>query len=141
KLPWLFAIPSKLNKAPMDAKTLLVSPHSYRLRLILFRDSLSDFRCQQLVIMQEGRLRIARPNASPPLTEQYTPRAWLSVFFYDLPAPQQIMSITFSPVNGHPYEAYLNLKLIDSLLNRELVKRRPADYVTKYPDGFPMPVD
>lgn len=141
KQPWLFASSSNINSEGVDDKTLLIGPSNYRLRVILFKDKLSAYRCQQLVIMQEGQMRLAMPRSTPPLTEQYSTRAWLSVFFYDLPAPQRIMSITFSPVRGHPYEAYLNLELIDSLLNNGLVQRRPDHYVSVNPQGFPMPVD
>jgi hypothetical protein len=141
KLPWLFANSSSLANARIDAKTLLVSPDAYRLRVILFRDRLSAYRCQQLVIMQEGQMRLAIPAGTPPLAEQYTARTWLSVFFFDIPAPQALISATFSPVGGHPYEAYLNLELVESLLNEGLIQRRPDNYVSVNPESFPMPAE
>ncbi|MBU1109498.1 MAG: hypothetical protein KKB51_22645 [Candidatus Riflebacteria bacterium] len=141
KIPWLFTRVSQLDKTQTDTMTLLVNPYKYRLRVMLFKDKLSEYRCQQLVIMQEGRLRLARPNASPPLAEEYTPRTWLSIYFFDQPLPQRIMSITFSPIYGHPHEILLNLEFIENLLNNNLIQRRPSDYVSQYPDGFPTPID
>lgn len=141
KIPWLFTKISQLDRTQTAVTTLLVNPFNYRLRVILFKDRLSEYRCQQLVIMQEGRLRLARPNAQPPLAEEYAPRSWLSIYFFDQPLPQQVMSITFSPVYGHLYEIFLNQRFVESLLNSNLIQRRPESYFSSYPEGFPLPVD
>ena len=136
---WSYTSTDRLDKSGIDRQTLLINPHSYKLRILLFRDKLSNYRCHQLVIIQEGRMRLAMPNSTPPLAEEYIPRTWLSLFFFDQPLPEQIMTLTLAPLRGQQQQVYMNSTFIETLLNEELIIRRPADFLLQYPEGFPLP--
>ncbi|HNX76774.1 MAG TPA: hypothetical protein PLM07_13845 [Candidatus Rifleibacterium sp.] len=127
----------KLAGSAISSTTAVIEPVNYNLRVVLFRDRLSGYRCQQLVLIQEGWLRVALPSATAPVAEQYNARAWLSIFYYDAPVPGQIMSINFFPVAGHSKELFLDEPLVMNLLAHNLIQRRPAEYVSPWPDGFP----
>lgn len=139
-LPWRFMPTAEVKPAEIAPDTLLLNLSKYRLRIMLFRDRLSDNRCHQLVIMQEGRFRLAMPNAKRPIAEEYNPIAWVSLMYYDFPTLSQIMSLSFSPVRGQLSELYLNLDYVEYLLTNMLVIRRVQEYIPEV-EGFPMPID
>lgn len=137
KLTWQPADQTTLANHKLASNTLLLEPGENTIKIALFSDKLSNHRCKQLVLLQEGRLRLAMPNTDRPVAEQYNARTWLSIFFYDLPLPAQILSVAASPINGHLEEIFTNETFVEELMVNELVERRPADYVTPYIDGFP----
>ncbi len=122
----------------ISSTTIIVEPVAYSLRIAMFKDKLSDYRCRQLVIMQEGRIKLAMPHAKPPVAEQHYTRAWLSFYFFDMPVPGRILSIEAFPVSEHLSEAYIDMNLAEGLLRQGLIQRRPDNYVSPYPDGFPQ---
>jgi hypothetical protein len=127
-----------LGKLKPKPTTAILKTTNYVLRAALFTDKLSNHRCKQLVITQEGRLRLAMPAAPQPLAENYPCRSWVSIFFFDTPVPSKIISVTAFPVSNANSELYLNEKFITELFYHELVQRRPSDYMSPYPDGFPF---
>ncbi len=137
KLPFKPLNRKNLARTGISSTTVILEPVRYSLRCLLFKDSLSDFRCRQLVIMQEGWLRLAMPNTSQPAAEQYHARAWVSVFYFDMPVPGRILSINSYPMQGHLQELFLDEHLVTQLLDHNLMERRPPDYVSPWPDGFP----
>lgn len=137
KLPFKPISRENLTGTGISSTSAILEPVRYSLRCLLFKDRLSDFRCRQLVIMQEGWLRLAMPNAVPPIAEQYHAKAWVSVFFFDAPVPGRILSINAYPLQGHTGELFLDENLVTQLLDQNLVERRPPDYVSPWPDGFP----
>ena len=137
ELPFKLIDRQKLAGAAISSTTAVIEPVHYNFRVVLFRDRLSDYRCQQLVLMQEGWLRVAMPAATAPVAEQYNARAWLSIFYYDAPVPGRIISINVFPVVGHSKELFLDESLVTKLLDHNLIQRRPAEYVSPWPDGFP----
>ncbi len=127
-----------LGKIKLKPTTAILKTTGYSLRVVLFTDKLSNHRCKQLVITQEGRLRLAMPAAPQPIAENYPCRSWISIFFFDTPVPSKIISVTAFPVRNTNSEIYLNEKFITELFYHELVQRRPSDYMSPYPDGFPL---
>jgi len=77
------------------------------------------------------------PLAPRPVAEQHFTRAWVSFYFLDMPVPGRILSIDAFPVADHLAEIYIDTKLVEDLLVNNLIARRPDNYVTPYPDGFP----
>lgn len=48
------------------------------------------------------------------------------------------MSINGFPDNGHLKEIFVDETFVTGLLNDKLIQSRPDNYVTPYPDGFPL---
>jgi hypothetical protein len=134
---WQITRTPDVNLNLIASDTLIAETDSYRLHILVFRDRLSA--CHQLVFFQEGRFRLVCNSALAPVAEQYSPRTWLSIYFFAFPAPGNIMSLSFAPVRGHTMELYLNRKFVEWLLDNGLVQRRPPDFFQQYPEGFPLP--
>jgi len=136
-LPWIPTDQAGLESHTLASTTIIIEPVHYNLRIVLFKDKLSNYRCRQLLIMQEGRIKLAMPLAPRPVAEQHFTRAWVSFYFFDMPVPGRILSIDAFPVADHLAEIYIDTKLVEDLLVNNLIARRPDNYVTPYPDGFP----
>lgn len=128
---------SDLAKNAIGSTTLLIEPNNYVIKIALFSDKFSNHRCKQLVILQEGRIKVALPQSKPPVAEQYYGRAWVSIFFYDQPIPGKILSIAASPVADHLQELFVDFSFVEMLMRNNLVQRRTENYQTPYVDGFP----
>ncbi len=137
-LPWIPTDQVGLASHTLASTTIIVEPVHYNLRIVLFKDKLSNYRCRQLLIMQEGRIKLAMPLAPRPVAEQHFTRAWISFYFLDMPVPGRLLSIDAFPVADHLAEIYIDTKLVEDLLVHNQIQRRPDDYVTPYPDGFPQ---
>ncbi len=136
-LQWVPTDHVGLASQTLASTTIIVEPVHYNLRIVMFKDKLSNYRCRQLLVMQEGRIKLAMPLAPRPVAEQHFTRTWLSVYFFDMPVPGRILSIEAFPIADHLTEIYIDTKLVEGLLRNNLIQRRPDNYVTPYPDGFP----
>lgn len=137
KVNFLPTTQADLGKHSISSTTLLLEPCEYTLQVALFSDKLSSHRCRQLVIMQQGRIKLAMPKAERPVAEQHYSRAWVSIFFFDHLVPGKILSVSASPVRGHLEELFVDYPFVESLMIQNMVRRRPDNYQSPYVDGFP----
>lgn len=144
KIPWQFLENESSNllrtagafKADVKAP-LIMKNDRIRLRIALFADKNSGNRCRQLVILQESRVRIVIPSQSMPYASEFTARTWLSMIFFDLPCFGNFMTIGLYPVDSARYSLAENVKLVEALLAKGLLKRRPDMIQDAYSDDFP----
>jgi hypothetical protein len=106
-------------------KTVLIKSDNYNLKIAFFKDRNSDFNCRQLVILQEGRIRMLRKSADNKGNFlEFRGRSWLTVKFWQTPSLSRILTITAYPLDGHEETLYENQGLADELLAENLLKRK-----------------
>lgn len=143
KVPWLPA-KSQMSVAATARQSsghkqppVFVSSDQTSLTFALFYDKNSSFNCFQAVLMQNGRIRAVHAHPKQPWAVEVRDNAFLSLVFYRLPFPQQIISLSIYPVSGKRLGLLQNEGLVSFLIFRGLLKLRPS---TEYdPSSFDLP--
>lgn len=141
KLPWLTASfgedVSKTWAGKHKEKTLFIKSDNYILKAAFYSDQNSKNRCFDLIILEEGRIRLMNNNVSKPFVGEFKGATWLSIKFWNKPSFSNVLSITFYPWKGHSTVVYENTKLADKLLNNNSLMRRTDAPQNEILDDFP----
>lgn len=125
------------QKADKSFSPIIIGSDKNFLRIALFVDANSDNRCFQLVIMQQGRIRLVHANPAKPWAQELQASAFISIIFYELPLPERIMSLSLYPIAEHRAFLIDSEPLILRLLEGGALKSRPpSDYD---PSSFELP--
>jgi hypothetical protein len=115
------------GKAP-----LIIGSDEHSLRFVLFSDRHSGYRCHQIVLLETKRLRAVHYDKTDPWAQEKEGRAWLSIIFFDLPLPEQFLSVSFSPSLQHDEvsDLYTNPDLVKALIASKHLRLRPSSAYT-----------
>jgi len=94
------------------------------LSVMVFSDRNSNFCCHQLVFQQKSSLRLLSVSEEAPRAEENVATTWISIIFYLFPAPNKILTISFSPWKGQPISVFENSSLVEGLLKEKKLKFR-----------------
>ena len=76
-------------------------------------------------------IRVRRPQQSRSV------QSWFSLIFYKLPIPGNILSFSAYPVDGNRASIYEDHPLVESLLSKKCLMRRPDLVIDPYSFDFP----
>ena len=142
KADWILLQPeesplSLARKSNRSAPSLIVGTDKIFLKIAFFSDANSDYKCHQLVIMLNSRLRGVFPSKERPWAQEFNSMAWISFIFYQIPFPPTIMSFAVFPVNSTRKSIFEDHSLVERFLALKLLKRRPDLEVDPYQFDFP----
>jgi hypothetical protein len=107
------------------------------LKIAFFSDANSDYKCHQIVIMLNSRLRGVFPSTKKPWAQEINSMTWVSLIFYQIPFPPTIMSLAIFPVNSTRMSLFEDHSLVERFLALKLLRRRPDLKIDPYTFDFP----
>lgn len=143
RVPWLPSAPvsSILELAREKQKTenvpLIIGSDENQLQIALFVDQNAGNRCFQLVLMQTGRIRAVHASKTRPWAQETRGMSWFSMVFFQLPLPGRILSLAVYPVFRSRIALIDDHAYAESLVDKDLLMRRPEQIFDPYTFDFP----
>ena len=120
-----------------ENKPLIVGSDKNFLKVAVFLDANSKNNCVQIVLAQDSRIRCIFQDPQNPWAQEFNVQSWFSLIFYKLPIPGNILSFSAYPVDGNRASIYEDHPLVESLLSKKCLMRRPDLVVDPYSFDFP----
>lgn len=114
-----------LNNHPVKDYIVMGSDKN-TLKIAIFADALSNNKCFQVVILQDGRLRAVQPSDTKPTATEVRALAYASFIFYGNPINCNFLSISLSPIAGSRCFFFQNEEYADKLVSEGKLARRAA---------------
>lgn len=118
-------------------KPLIVGSDKNFLKIAVFLDANSKNNCCQIVLAQDSRIRCIFQDPQNPWAQEFNMQSWFSLIFYRLPIPGSILSFSVYPVNGTRTAIYEDHSLVEELLSKKSLLRRPDLVIDPYSFDFP----
>lgn len=118
-------------------KPLFVSSDKNFLKIAVFFDVNSRNNCCQIVIAQDSRIRCIFQDHKDPWAQEYNMQSWYSLIFFKIPFPGNILSFSTYPIAGNRFSIYEDHDLIETLLSKGWLMRRPDLVIDPYSFDFP----
>ena len=116
---------------------LIVGSDKNFLKIAVFLDANSKNNCCQIVLAQDSRIRCIFQDPQNPWAQEYNMQSWFSLIFYRLPIPGNILSFSTYPVDGTRMAIYEDHPLVEELLSKKCLLRRPDLVIDPYSFDFP----
>ncbi|HNW35663.1 MAG TPA: hypothetical protein PKM25_12065 [Candidatus Ozemobacteraceae bacterium] len=126
-----------LNAPATDPAPVILGSDHHSLRIALFSDQNSQFRCHQLILYESRRIRAIHYQPQQPWAREVDGRSWLSITFFEYPVPGNILSISASPIGGQPVELFTDPELVEALVAGKRLKLRPTSAYTPLSKEIP----
>lgn len=123
--------------AKNNEKPIIVGSDKNFFKIAVFVDKNSDNRCIQVVLAQDSRIRCVYQNPTTPWAQEFNMQSWVSLIFYELPLPGRIISFSTYPVSGTRLSIYEDHPLVEQLLSKRCLTRRPDLVIDPYAFDFP----
>ena len=107
------------------------------LKVAIFLDGNSNNNCCQIVVAQDSRIRCVFNDSINPWAQEFNRQSWFSFIFYRYPLPGYILSFSMYPMKGNRQSMYEDHPLVEELLSKKLLMRRPDLVVDPYSFDFP----
>ena len=120
-----------------ENKPLIVGSDKNFLKIAVFLDANSKNNCCQIVLAQDSRIRCIFQDPNNPWAQEFNLQSWCSLIFYRLPIPGNILSLSAYPVNGSRTAIYEDHPLVETLLSKKCLLRRPDLVIDPYSFDFP----
>lgn len=120
-----------------ENKPLIVGSDKNFLKVAVFLDANSKNNCVQIVLAQDSRIRCIFQDPQNPWAQEFNMQSWFSLIFYKLPIPGNILSFSAYPVDGTRASIYEDHPLVESLLSKKCLMRRPDLVIDPYSFDFP----
>ncbi len=120
-----------------EKKPLIVGSDKNFLKIAVFFDANSKNNCCQIVLAQDSRLRCVFQDANSPWAQEFNMQSWYSLIFYRMPIPGTIISFSTYPIDGTRSSIYEDHDLVELLLSKKCLMRRPDLVVDPYSFDFP----
>ncbi|MGM0598875.1 MAG: hypothetical protein ACQETH_03550 [Candidatus Rifleibacteriota bacterium] len=142
KIDWILLEPdesplSLARKSDRNNPPLIVGSDKNYLKIAFFSDANSDYKCHQIVIMLNSRLRGVFPGTNQPWAQETNSMAWVSFIFYQIPFPPTIMSLAIFPINSTRMSLFEDHPLVERFLALKLLRRRADLEIDPYQFDFP----
>ncbi|MDD3148971.1 MAG: hypothetical protein PHD82_16880 [Candidatus Riflebacteria bacterium] len=142
-IPWVPVSPgeSLLGRARETRKdkteTMLIGSDKMSIKIAFFSDKNSGYNCHQLVVMQNSRIRAVQPDMQVPWAQETIGQSWFSLIFFQIPVPGRIMSFSTYPIRQTRHSIFEDHPLVENLLSKKLLLRRPDLVIDPYIFDFP----
>lgn len=123
--------------AKEENKPVIVGSDKCYLKFAIFLDANSANKCCQIVVEQDNRVRGVFQDSLNPWAQEFTAQSWFSLIFYQVPVPGRILSFSAYPIGGTRTSFYEDHPLVEDLLSKKLLMRRPDLVVDPYAFDFP----
>ncbi len=120
-----------------ENKPLIIGSDKNFLKIAVFLDANSKNNCCQIVLAQDSRIRCIFQDPKNPWAQEFNMQSWFSLIFYRLPIPGSILSFSAYPVNGTRSAIYEDHPLVEELLSKKSLLRRPDLVIDPYSFYFP----
>ena len=120
-----------------DNKPLIVGSDKNFLKIAVFLDANSKNSCCQIVLAQDSRIRCIFQDPQKPWAQEFNMQSWFSLIFYRLPIPGYILSLSAYPIDGIRSAVIDDDSLVEYLLSKKLLMRRPDLVIDPYSFDFP----
>ncbi len=120
-----------------EKKPLIIGSDKNFLKIAIFVDANSKNNCYQIVIAQDSRIRCIFQDSQNPWAQEFNTQSWYSLIFYSRPIPGSILSFSTYPINGGRTSIYEDHELVEYLLSKKFLMRRPDLVVDPYSFDFP----
>jgi hypothetical protein len=120
-----------------ENKPLIVGSDNNYLKIAVFLDANSNNNCCQIVLAQDSRIRCIFQDPNKPWAQEYSMESWFSLIFYRLPIPGYILSFSTYPIDGNRAALYEDHPLVETLLSKKMLMRRPDLVIDPYSFDFP----
>lgn len=142
KIPWQLvdathSVMGLASKNSQDSLPLIIGSDNCFLKVAFFSDANSNFNCHQLVIQQSNRIRAVFADKSSPWAQEINGQSWVSLIFYQLPIPGRIMSFSVYPISNQRQSLYEDHPLVENLLVKRALFRRPDLVIDPFQFDFP----
>lgn len=114
------------NMSSRKAYPLIIGSDKNTFKAALFVDKNSNQSCYNLVIAQDGRVRVIHPDPGNPWAKEISSRGYLSVIFYKVPVPGLILNISVFPIGEAIVSMFEHEELVRKLLDYKLLLPRPV---------------
>ena len=123
--------------AKEENKPLIIGSDKNFLKIAVFLDANSNNNCCQIVLAQDSRIRCIYQDPNKPWAQEFNMQSWYSLIFYKIPLPGYILSWAVYPINGSRTAIYEDHPLVETLLSKKCLMRRPDLVVDPYSFDFP----
>ena len=120
-----------------EKKPLIIGSDKNYLKIAVFFDANSNNNCIQIVIAQDSRIRCIFQSSDNPWAQEFNLQSWGSIIFYRLPFIGYIMAFSIYPIDSGKYTFYENTDLVEYLLTKKCLTKRPDLLVDPYAFDFP----
>ena len=120
-----------------ENKPLIVGSDRNFLKIAVFLDANSKNNCCQIVFAQDSRIRCVFQDPNNPWAQEFNMQSWFSLIFYRLPIPGNIISFSTYPIDGTRVAIYEDHPLVETLLSKKSLMRRPDLVIDPYSFDFP----
>ena len=120
-----------------EKKPLIVGSDKNFLKIAVFLDANSKNNCCQIVLAQDSRIRCIFQDPQNPWAQEFNMQSWFSLIFHRLPIPGSVLSFSVYPVDGSRTSIYEDHPLVETLLSKKILMRRPDLVIDPYSFDFP----
>lgn len=116
---------------------IIVGSDKNYLKIAVFLDANSNNNCCQIVVAQDSRIRCVFGDSVNPWAQEFNRQSWFSLIFYRFPVPGFILSFSMYPINGVRRSIFEDHPLVEELLMKKILMRRPDLVIDPYSFDFP----
>lgn len=120
-----------------EKKPIIIGSDNNYLKIAVFLDANSKNNCCQIVIAQDSRIRCIFQDPQNPWAQEFNMQSWYSLIFYKMPIPGSIISFSAYPIEGTRSSIYEDHDLVEYLLSKKCLMRRPDLVIDPYSFDFP----